>query len=462
VEASGDWTRIGNHVLLDRLRRDRLGEVWRAAGPSAETRVRITPAVDDPDAVIAAVERIAGVRSPAVAPVLDRLIDPDSRRVAVVSPLDAVTLDARRRRGRLPIDAAAALGAVLFDGLAAIHAAGLVHGAVSPSSVGIDEAGTPRWQDAGLAQVLGAATDDRDAAAAFDVTECAALLRDLIRLPPPLERIVDPVAAGVPEAPRRAADLAVAWRAAATEMGLATPPPGSVACIAALLPPPRVRRLPRLPALPAWGRPVAAAVCAVAAVLLPAGSWLLLGTGSPFARVDVYLPHRGEHLQYRYAPIGSTNTATTTLRVADARIVAGVFTVSVVHESGSGAILPLGLTGSTVRVEDSALVRSAAGGPVRDLREPLAPGAEWTDVRRVGASVVTERRTILGPTSLDEPAGHLDRCVAVELSSTTQTPGGPGATAAGTAWYCSGVGLARAVLHIGQDTLVVDLLSVRG
>jgi len=460
AEAVEDRSSIGNYVLLERLRRDRLGEVWRAAGPSAETRVRITRAADL-DPIVAAMERVATVRTPAVAPLLDKLVDPDTRRVALVTPADAVTLDARRRRGRLPIDAAAALGAVLFDGLAAIHAAGLVHGSVSASAVGIDAAGSPHWQDAGLAQALGAAPDDREAAAALDVTDCAATLRDLARLPPQLQRIIDPVAAGAADAPRRATDLALAWRAAAAQMGLATPPPGSVACIPALLPPPRVRRMPRLPVLPSWVRRAVAGLCVVAATLLPVGSWLLLGSAVPFARLDAYLPRRGEHLQYRYGPVGSASPATTTLRVAEARTVAGVFTVSLVHEGGSGAGLPLGLTGSTIRVEDQSLLRTAAGGPVRDLREPLAPGATWTDARSAGPSMVTETRTLLGPTSLDEPAGHFDRCVAVGLSTTTSTPGGPGASGTGTAWYCTAVGLARAVLHSGTETLVIDLLSVR-
>src|SRR5260370_41673500 len=74
--------------------------------------------------------------------------------------------------------------------------------------------------------------------AAGDVTECAAMLRDLGRLPTALEAVLDPVASGVPGAIERAEPLAAAWRAALARLDMPVPPPGVRARIPGLLGPP--------------------------------------------------------------------------------------------------------------------------------------------------------------------------------------------------------------------------------
>jgi hypothetical protein len=75
---------------------------------------------------------------------------------------------------------------------------------------------------------------------------------------------------------------------------------------------------------------------------------------------------------------------------------------------------------------------------------------------------VVEDRTLLGPAALDEPAGHLGRCLVVEVVSTAASAGGTAATAGATLWYCEGVGLARAVLRGAGAGDTVDLVAVRG
>jgi hypothetical protein len=58
-----------------------------------------------------------------------------------------------------------------------------------------------------------------------DVADCAAMLRDLARLPAELEAVLDPVASGVPGAIDQAGPLAAAWRAALESLEMPVPPP---------------------------------------------------------------------------------------------------------------------------------------------------------------------------------------------------------------------------------------------
>src|SRR5581483_6671937 len=91
---------VGPYRLGELLRRDRLGEVYAGEGPAGPVRVRLVDAADDAERVSAAVDAVAAVSHPAVAPVLDQLVDPRGR-VAVVGPPDRWTLADRRRAGRL-------------------------------------------------------------------------------------------------------------------------------------------------------------------------------------------------------------------------------------------------------------------------------------------------------------------------------------------------------------------------
>lgn len=460
--------RIGAWVLGERLRRDRLGEVFRAEGPGgAAVRLRITPPAPDPERLTAVIARLGEVAGPGIAPVLDAMVD-DSGHAAVATPPDVVDLDRRVRRRRLDAATLAALGAVLLDALARIHDRGLAHGAVSAAAVGIDIEGRPRWLDAGLAAGLRDAEaqsrSDAEADRAVDVARCAVMLRDLGRIPALLGAVLDPVAAGSPGAVTDAAALAAAWREAATGSGLQIPPPGSGAALAELLPPPpRRRRLPRPPriALRPERRRQASIGVAALAVGFVAAAWLR-GPGSPLGSVHDYLPGRaGITLTYRLTGMA----APVTLRVAQAGTVAGVYTVSLerVGAPAGASPLPLGLGGATLRDQDGSLVRTAPDGVVRDLVSPLTPGATWSD-RRSGVAagiVTTETRTLLGVASLVEPGGRFDDCGVVSLAAATTTSGGQGASGVGTAWFCPGIGLTRAVLRSpGVQELDIDLAAV--
>ena len=457
--------RVGPYTLGELLRRDRFGEVYRGEGPQGPVRVRVCPAQDDPAPLSAALDAVAAARSPTVAPVLDQLAD-DAGRVAVVTPLDRLTLAERRKLGRLDATAIGPLGCALLDGLAALHAAGVQHGAVTVGAVGIDEEGAARWQDAGLQAPLSHSRMSPQLRAANDVSECAALLRDLGRLPVELEAVLDPVASGVPGAPDRAEPLAAAWRTALAKLDMPVPPPGVRARVPGLLgPPPKPvkRRAARRP-VPGFVRVIGAVLLILAALAVTPAAALGPGGRPLLERIDAYAPPRkGMQLDYRLLAAGVD--VSVTLRVTDERVVAGVLSISLQASTslrGGAAGLPLGLAGGTVRVNSDSIVRTAAGGSVRDLVLPLAPGTRWRD-RRTGSAtdeVIEETRTVLGPVPLDVAAGHFDRCVAVSLASATRIGSNTPAAGQGVLWYCPGVGLAHALLQVAGETLSVDLVSV--
>ncbi len=212
-----------------------------------------------------------------------------------------------------------------------------------------------------------------------------------------------------------------------------------------------------------------AAVALLAAIVLVPLVRVLPGDGAAALALDAYLPaHPGEVLSYS---VSGSLRGGVDVRLASRGEVAGVPTLALERTGGSAPAeaLPFGLGGATVRIEGDEVVRTAAGGTVRDLLGPVAPGRTWSDTRHTaagggpgGAFTVVEERTLLGPASLDEPAGHLDRCLVVAVLSRATSVAGPVATAAATLWYCEGVGLARAVLHGGGAGDTVDLVGVRG
>src|SRR5581483_4445224 len=356
--------RVGPYQLEELLRRDRAGEVWAAQGPQGPVRVRIVDAGDRAERVTTVLDTLAGVSHPAVAPVLDQLVAPDGR-VAVVTPADTWTLADRRRAFRLDAATTGPLACALLDGLAALHAAGLAHGAVTPAAVGIDAEGAPRWEDAGLATATGASRMAPALRRAADVADCAAMLRDLGRLPPELEAVVDPVASGVPGALDAAAPLAAAWREALAGLEMPVPPPGVRTRVPGLLqrekPPGRSGRLLRRRTMPGWTRPAAVALLFLAALGVAPAAALTAGGAPVVDRVDDYAPLR-KGMQLVYHLQGGGLDATVTLRVSDVRTVAGELTASLESQSSlqsSNATLPLGLGGSTIRVQSGSLVRTA-------------------------------------------------------------------------------------------------------
>jgi hypothetical protein len=228
--------------------------------------------------------------------------------------------------------------------------------------------------------------------------------------------------------------------------------------------PGRLRRRWRRP-VPRWARRGALGLLLAAALGLAPAAALGPGGGAVVDRIDAYAPlTKGQQLVYRLS--GSGLDGTVTLRVTDVRTVAGQLTASLQSQSTlsvGDATLPLGLGGSTIRVQSNAVVRTASGGSVRDLLAPLSPGSTWGDHRSGVVSVqsIDEQRTVLGPVSLSAAGRRFERCVAVRLAATTKVPGGQQFAGTGLLWYCPGVGLARAHLVAAGQPLDIVLQSVR-
>jgi serine/threonine-protein kinase len=242
------------------LNQDDLGVLWAGSdaltGDAVTVRILHERVASDPHRLQLLSDRLRRLQFAPPSPHLARLLDHDLRRLggrqafAVFSgsgePL-AVRLE---RSG--PLETGQALGAVaaVAEGLAAAHAARVVHGALTPASVLVGEDGEVSVVDAGLGELLDDPRDRRrsgtqgDAAdrEAADVLAVTALFEALLGITPspiqtdadgprPWEREVDPEvlpALRQASSPHRRlrptmSELAAALAVAATDVGLEAP-----------------------------------------------------------------------------------------------------------------------------------------------------------------------------------------------------------------------------------------------
>ncbi|ADG89158.1 serine/threonine-protein kinase [Thermobispora bispora] len=157
---AGRLGRVGPYVLLERLGRGGMGEVYLAASRRGE-RVALKllrDPVDDPAARLRLEREVRALRrvnSLHVAKVLDAHLSGD-RPYLVMEYIEGETLlEAVRRGGPLPEPELIRLAQRLAAALAVIHAAGIVHRDVKPANVLLAERG-PVLIDFGIAQVVDA------------------------------------------------------------------------------------------------------------------------------------------------------------------------------------------------------------------------------------------------------------------------------------------------------------------
>jgi WD40 repeat protein len=159
----GDPAQVGAYRLLGRLGAGGMGQVYLGVSPGSR---KVAVKLLHKDLVADAEFRARFAREVAVArtvngfytaPVVDA--DPDASPPWMVTAyVSGPSLAAAvRERGPLPEAEARELGAALAEGLASIHASGLIHRDLKPGNIILADDG-PRIIDFGIARVVGATT----------------------------------------------------------------------------------------------------------------------------------------------------------------------------------------------------------------------------------------------------------------------------------------------------------------
>jgi len=160
---------LGQYQLGELLGQGGMGQVHAARHRSGRAvvikRVRNTLCSDQLLAAHLADEArlLRAVSHPNVVRVLDDGIDDDGRAFLVMERVHGTPLyDVITARGPLPLERLAAIASQLLAGLAAIHAAGVVHADLTSSNALVDEVDIVTIIDFGLARAMSASPDTAD------------------------------------------------------------------------------------------------------------------------------------------------------------------------------------------------------------------------------------------------------------------------------------------------------------
>ena len=157
----GDPTAVGRYRLIGRLGEGGMGRVFLGVSPGGrQVAVKLIHSAHTSDRQfrerftreIEAARKVGGFHTASVVDA-DPAADPPWMVTAYIH--GSSLQEAVRERGPFSVDAVCALGAGLAEGLAAIHACGLVHRDLKPSNVILAEDG-PRIIDFGIARATGA------------------------------------------------------------------------------------------------------------------------------------------------------------------------------------------------------------------------------------------------------------------------------------------------------------------
>ena len=157
--AAGNLTgsRVGRFIIRERLGAGGMGEVYLADDPQLKRRVaikRLLPEHGRSDAqLLKEAQRASALSHPRIASVYD-VFTVDGQSFLVMEFVDGVTLRDRAASSPLSIDEFETISAQCVDGLAAAHAANILHGDLKPANIMLTRAGDVKICDFGLARRL--------------------------------------------------------------------------------------------------------------------------------------------------------------------------------------------------------------------------------------------------------------------------------------------------------------------
>jgi eukaryotic-like serine/threonine-protein kinase len=180
ADPSGSWL-AGRYELHDAVGNGGMGTVYRARDRVLDrtVAVKLLPLVQASDrGLVARFERearaAASLCHPNVVSVYDAGSDASTRFI-VMEFVGGVSLaELLQRHRRLPVERAVDLSAQIASGLAAAHRAGVVHRDVKPANVMVNESGTVKLLDFGIA----------DAGASTSLTQAGSVLGSAHYIPP--------------------------------------------------------------------------------------------------------------------------------------------------------------------------------------------------------------------------------------------------------------------------------------
>jgi eukaryotic-like serine/threonine-protein kinase len=159
--SSGDDTRIGVYRVLAFLGAGGMGDVFLAFDERLQRRVAIKRVRSDAPLTARSRERLrreaaaaAALSHPAIVHVYDILENDGSGEAIVMEYVEGETLAETRARSPLPVRQAVGIARQVAEGLAAAHAAGLIHRDLKTRNVMLTSSGQAKILDFGLAKRL--------------------------------------------------------------------------------------------------------------------------------------------------------------------------------------------------------------------------------------------------------------------------------------------------------------------
>jgi hypothetical protein len=153
-------TKVGPYLVVDRIGRGGMGQVFLGTDPRLERRVALKcllgshatgPGVRS--GILHEARAAARISNQHVAAVYD-VIEHDTRAFIVMEYVDGKTLAVRLRKGRLTVEQTLTFGRQLVLALAAAHAEGLVHRDLKPGNIQVTPAGSVKVLDFGIAYAV--------------------------------------------------------------------------------------------------------------------------------------------------------------------------------------------------------------------------------------------------------------------------------------------------------------------